>query len=86
MWHNYVCCRDGSKKSIHHVNKTEQFRKSARTRKLGNFCISRMMATESLETKAVKVVYISSHSNHKPGIDECKHLPLPQSVNSNNNL
>lgn len=38
------------------------------------------MATEYLQNGNVKIVYISSHTNHILGIKECKHLPLPQSV------
>lgn len=78
----YVCCRDGSKKEVknRHPNKTGQVRKHVGTRKLGNFCISRIMATEYLETGRVNVTYISSHTNHLLGIKECKYLPLPPSV------
>ena len=38
------------------------------------------MATEYLQNGNVKIVYISSHTNHTLGIKECKHLPLPLSV------
>lgn len=78
----YVCCRDGTKaQAKSHQNITGQKRKIINdTRKLGNFCVARMTATENLENGKVNVVYISSHCNHVPGIEECKYLPLPPSV------
>ena len=30
----------------------------------------------------MEAYYIATHTNHEPGIDECKHLPLPPSVKS----
>lgn len=78
----YVCCRDGNKKEVINrpLSKTGQVRKHVDTRKLGKFCISRMMATECLKTGKVNVTYISSHTNHLLGIMECKYLPLPLPV------
>ena len=42
--------------------------------------MARMIATENVKQKNVHVRYISTHTNHELGIEECKHLPLPQSV------
>jgi len=39
-----------------------------------------MTATENLENGLVQVEYLSSHSGHKPSIEECKYLPLPPSL------
>ena len=39
-----------------------------------------MTATEHLETGIVTVEFLSSHSCHKPSIEECKYLPLPPSL------
>lgn len=79
----YVCCRDGSKRDHHHPEhqkKTEQTRAGRMSCKINNYCISRIVATEELKSEKVEVYYISTHTDHTLGIDECKHLPLPPSV------
>ena len=62
--------------------KTDKCRKGGITRKLDNsgYCIARMTATENLQTGLVNVEYLSSHSCHKPSIEECRFLPLPPSL------
>ena len=78
----YTCCRDGMARDNECPRKTKKCRKKRPTRKLDKdgFCIARMTATENLKTGMVTVNYISSHSCHKPSIDECKYLPLPASL------
>lgn len=61
-------------------SKTGKTRKHAVSRKIENFCLARMIAVEHLKEGRVHVRYISSHTNHEVGIQECRHLPLPQSV------
>ena len=76
----YTCCRDGNKRGHSGPNKSGKTRKRIQTRKLGDFCIARMIATEYLSDGRVEVKYISTHTNHNLAVNECKHLPLPNSV------
>ena len=76
----FTCCRDGCAKENHQPKKTAQLRTHRGSRKLKGYCISRMMATKHKSTGKVVVKYISTHTNHKPGKEEMKHLPLPASV------
>ena len=41
--------------------------------------MARMIATENVKQKK-SVTFLHTHTNHELGIEECKHLPLPQSV------
>jgi len=81
----YTCCRDGLARENKQPRKTDECRKKQLTRKLDKdgFCIARMTATENLKTGLVTVEYLSSHSGHKPSIEECKFLPLPPSLRQN---
>ena len=56
-------------------------RRRNESRKLdGVFCIARMMVSENLKTGVVNVDYVSTHTGHKPSVEECKHIPLPTSL------
>lgn len=76
----YTCCRDGIKRGHIGPNQTGKTRQRSETRKLESYCLARMTAIEHLSDGSVEVRYISTHTNHDPGIAECKHLPLPQSI------
>ena len=76
----YVCCRDGNKRGHIGPTKTGKTRKSKHSRKLNDSCTARMIAIVCNSTDKVEVKYISSHTNHELGLDECKNLPLPNSV------
>ena len=76
----YVCCRDGQPIVNKQPRKTPATRKSSGSRKLDGACIARMMLSEDIQTGAVTVEYISTHTGHKPSLDECKYLPLPTSL------
>ena len=75
----YVCCRDGMKKGHAGPNKTGKTRKHE-SRKIEQYCLSRMIVTEYLKERKVHVRYISTHTNHDLSLQECKHLPLPPSL------
>ena len=36
--------------------------------------------SENLQTGEVTVDYVSTHTGHKPSVEECKHIPLPPSL------
>lgn len=76
----YTCCRDGNKRGHTGPNKSGKTRKCNQTRKLGNYYVARMIATEHLSDGRVEVKYISTHTNHDLVVNECRHLPLPDSV------
>ena len=78
----YTCCRDGLARENRQPRKTDKCRKKGSTRKLDKdgFCIARITANENLETGVVKVEYLSTHSCHKPSVEECRYLPLPPSL------
>ena len=76
----YTCCRDGSKRGHTGPNKSGKTRKGKHTRKLEDYCVARMIATEHLNDGRVEVKYISTHTNHDLVVSECRHLPLPNSV------
>ena len=76
----YVCCRDGMKKGHAGPNKTWKTRKHHESRKIEQYCLSRMIVTEYLKERKVHVRYISTHTNHDLSLQECKHLPLPPSI------
>ena len=73
----YTCCRDGHKREFTGSNKTGKSRKHRQSRKLENYCIARMIATENRSEGRVEVKYISTHTNHEVTVTECRHLPLP---------
>ena len=76
----FSCCRDGEQRGNTSVRKTDKKRNPKTSRKLNGFCFARITATECLSTGVVTVYYIATHTNHDLTLDECKHLPLPQSV------
>ena len=39
-----------------------------------------MIATVCNDSGKVEVKYISEHTNHELGVNECRNLPLPNSV------
>lgn len=80
VMHVYTCCRDGKAKENCQPRKTPQTRKHSGTRKLDDYCISRMMVTEKKSSGKVTVQFIRTHTNHTPGIGESKHLRLPEAI------
>ena len=50
------------------------------SRKLEDYCLARMYVKHYQSTGRVEVTYICTHTNHLPGLEECKYLPLPQFV------
>ena len=76
----YTYCRDGRAKENHQPKKTKQTRKYSGSRKLDDFCISRMVVAENKGSGKVTILFIWTHTNHTPGIGEAKHLPLAESV------
>ena len=76
----YTCCRDGNKREHTGPSKTGKTRKHQQSRRLENYCIARMIATEDRSERRVEVKYISTHTNHELTVTECRHLPLPNSV------
>ena len=61
-------------------NKTGKTRKHHESRKIEQYCLSRMIVTESLKEGKVHVRYISTHTNHDMSLQECKHFLLPPSI------
>ena len=45
-----------------------------------SYCLARMTAIEYVQSGKVEVDYISTHTNHELGIQECANLPLPKSL------
>ena len=76
----YTCCRDGKAKQNSQPRKTAKSRKLRGSRKLDDYCISRMTVMEDTCNGKVSVRYIRTHTNHNPGIEETKHVLLPQTV------
>ena len=76
----YVCCRDGKKKDHNGPSKTRKKQKHAISRKIEKYCMARIIATEYLKTGNVHVRYTCTYTNHDLGLEECRYLPLPQSV------
>ena len=76
----YVCCRDGNKRGHTGLSKTGKTRKHRYSRKMDDYCIARMIATQTQSEGRVDIKYISTHTNHELTLTECKHLPLPNSV------
>ena len=82
MWFSrvvlYTCCRDGMARKNEQPRKTDMRHKGGITRNLSTsgYCIARTTATENLQTGLVNVEYLSSHSCHKPSIEECRFLSL----------
>lgn len=76
----YTCCRDGNKRGHTGLSKTGKIRKHRHSRKMGNYCIARVLATQTQSEGRVDVKYISTHTNHELTMTECRHLPLPNSV------
>ena len=76
----YVCCRDGMKKGHVGPNKTGKTHKHHDSSKIEQYCLSCMIVTETLKEGKVHARYISTHTNHDLGLQECKHLPLPPSI------
>ena len=75
----YTCCRDGKARENKCPKKTAKTRGGRDSKKLESFCVSRMTVTKGREGN-VSLKYIRTHTNHTPGIEELKHLPLPQTV------
>ena len=46
----------------------------------GSYCLARMTAVENTQSGRVEVEYISTHTNHVLGVQECTNLPLPKSL------
>ena len=75
----YTCCRDGRAKENHYPKKSSQIIKDHGSRKLEEYCLSRITVRKERSGK-VYAQYICTHTNHTPGIAEAKHIPLPQPV------
>lgn len=75
---HYVCCRDGKGKENKLPRKTCKKRFSRGTRKLQSFCLSRMTASQHVKTGEVELTFVKTHTNHQPGLQEVKYLPLPE--------
>ena len=75
----YTCCWDGVAKENKQPNLTEHTRKECGSRKVNVYCISRMIAMKG-SNGIVSVKYIRTHTNHAPGINELRHIPLPPVV------
>jgi len=76
----FSCCRDGNyRQNKWSKRKTDKTRRCSSSRKLDNYCVSRIYATLT-ESGTVSVTHIATHTNHTLGVDESKHLPLPNSV------
>ena len=60
--------------------KTDKKRSGKHSQKLENFCTVRMIATVCNDSGKVEVKYISEHTDHELGVNECRNLPLPNSV------
>ena len=72
---------DGQARVNRQLRKTPATRKTKGSRKLeGGSCIARMMVSENKQTGVVTIDYVSTHTGHKPSLDECKYLPLPTSL------
>ena len=78
----YTCCRDGKPRENKCPRKTDEKRKiMKKSRKLeGSYCLARMHVKHHISSGNVVVTYISTHTNHSLGLEECKYIPLPQSV------
>ena len=76
----YICCRDGNKRGHVGSNKSGKSRMGRHSRKLNDFCTTRIIATVNNGTGEVSVKYISHHTNHKLGVSEYRNLQLPPSV------
>ena len=50
------------------------------SQKLQEYCVARMHVKHFTKPASVEVTYISTHTNHAVGIQECKYLPLPLAV------
>ena len=75
----YTCCRDGKAKENHCPKKSTQIRRHHGSRKLKDYCFSRISVQKKRSGK-VYAQYIRTHTNHTPGIAEARHIPLPNSV------
>ena len=75
-----MCCRDGKGKENTQPRKTEKKRVHSGSRKLQSSCISRMTVTEDTKSGSVHLVFIKTHTNHEPGLNEVKYLPLPNTT------
>ena len=78
----YTCCRDGKARENKYPRKTNQKRKTVKkSRKLEkSYCLARMHVRHHQPTGQVLVTYISTHTNHSLGLEECKYIPLSLSV------
>ena len=73
--------RDGTARENKLPRKTDKKRKAVKgSRKLEDYCLARMHVQHNQTTERVKVTYICAHTNHSLELEECKYLPLPQSV------
>ena len=73
----FVCCRDGKGKENLNPRKTDMKRHCSGSRKLQSSCLSRMTVSKNMKSGEVQVVYVKTHTNHEPGLNEVKHLLLP---------
>lgn len=74
----FVCCRDGKGRENKNPRKTAKKRYSSGTRKIESSCLSRMTAAADVQTGEVQVTFVKTHTNHRPGLEEVKYLPLPE--------
>jgi len=78
----YVCYRDGNYHPSTKPRLTgKQHPHQKDTRKINDTCISRMYI-DYCQVGHVTVTHIMAHTNHTPGRDEDKYLPIPKSIKS----
>ena len=66
----FVYCRDGRGKENLKPRKTEKKRFHSETRKLQSSCLSQMTDSEHIRSGEVQMVYVKTHTNHEPGLNE----------------
>ena len=77
----FSCCRDGNYRPNRWSDRiTDKTRRPTSSRKLDEYCTSRIYATVDSSTGVVDVSYIATHTNHELGVSESKHLPLSNSI------
>ena len=75
----FVCCRDGNYYQSKKPRLTEKRRPHKKdTKKLNDTCISRMYV-DYFHDGNVTVTHVTAHTNHTPGLDQEKYLPIPKS-------
>ena len=78
QYHYYYCNRSGFYKEEGHGIRNIKCQNSP---KIGSTCISHVTADECLETGAVTVTYVTTHTGHT--FDVC-HLPIPGDIKAQN--